>query len=588
MDRGQVAAAARCWASQAAPADMGPSLDAILADWERGNLPAYALWRFLAKRFTSVGLLDPAREAGIRALEDAPDQPELLLEQARMELAAGASEQARDLAETIPPDHPLACDALLVIAEISDTPDADLAAEITLGLMARRTWTSTHEQGLRLLRRWQGADEASKFLFSWIRDNDPTPESLALLATILLETGRYDHACPILANLWNSNAEDLLPLIGPAPGVSSPAPAPEVQDVLHRSVLAALSLPQSKLATFPLPETSQELPSRILYVGPAEIGAPPNTFPNDLAEHWRNAAQAAGCRLEMYCDPALTGPGRPRLSDQERASRIKLLVEHLRATQPQVLILDCCWTLMRGDLDPRTLIRVKAETGTRLLCMFRDAQTPAMPLIRYWAEAADGIVLFDPLSPVFLPENADLALKAQAFPVPARHGPPPPPLPRHGLTFIGGLGQLHRPILIGALLATGLDVTAIIGERRAVIAPDMTAYGAILADSHAVLNIAVHSDSERLITGRVWETIAAGGLLLEQTGSGTPSFFTPYRHYLPWSSADDIIQAFHFLKAHPDLRQAMITSAQDWSRRHYGPDKVWRALMSLAASNKSP
>ncbi|MBV5324345.1 MAG: hypothetical protein J0626_03215, partial [Rhodospirillaceae bacterium] len=72
--------------------------------------------------------------------------------------------------------------------------------------------------------------------------------------------------------------------------------------------------------------------------------------------------------METYFDPVLTGPDRPRLSDQERASRILSLVEHLRTTRPQVMILDCCWTLMRGDLDPQTLAQVKAETGTRLLC----------------------------------------------------------------------------------------------------------------------------------------------------------------------------------------------------------------------------
>ena len=178
--------------------------------------------------------------------------------------------------------------------------------------------------------------------------------------------------------------------------------------------------------------------------------------------------------------------------------------------------------------------------------------------------------------------NADLAAKTLIIPVPAAPLPETQQPPRHGLTFIGGLGQIHRPILIGGLLTAGIDFTAVIGEMRRRRAPDLESYAALLADSRAVLNIAVHHQDQRLITGRIWETIAAGGLLLEQAGSGITTFFTPYRHYLPWGGIADIVQACRFLERHDDLRRAMIASARDWSARHYAPDKVWQALMSLA------
>ena len=71
-------------------------------------------------------------------------------------------------------------------------------------------------------------------------------------------------------------------------------------------------------------------------------------------------------------------------------------------------------------------------------------------------------------------------------------------------------------------------------------------------------------------------------MLLEQGGSGITAFFTPYRHYLPWSNIADIVQAYRFLERHDDLRRAMIAAARDWSARHYGPDRVWRALMAWA------
>ncbi|MBV5324344.1 MAG: hypothetical protein J0626_03210, partial [Rhodospirillaceae bacterium] len=191
------------------------ALESSLEDWERGSLPAYAMWRYLAKRFASVGLLDPAREAGRHAMAAAPDEGFIRVEQAQMEWAAGADDVALQLAESIPLDHPAICDALLVLADLSPAPDPDLAAEITAALMVRRTWESVHARGLALLHRWGDAESAVKFLLSWIQVNGATPPPLVHLAQTLLEAGHHDQAAPILANLWTSNTADLDPLIGP-------------------------------------------------------------------------------------------------------------------------------------------------------------------------------------------------------------------------------------------------------------------------------------------------------------------------------------------------------------------------------------
>ena len=579
MKRRQTSETARAWVGQMAPPDMAASLDDALDDWEGGTLPPSALWRYLGRRFAAVGLLDPAREAGRRAVAEAPDQSGLRAELARLELAAGADAAARDLAETIPATDAAYGEALLVLGVLAPEADPDLAAEITAFLLARPHWSDQHEQGLALLRDWSGPEAAAGLVVDWLKAHGLAPAPIMQMARLLLESGAHQQACPILANLWRSNADELAPLIGPAAAAFPDDPAAGAE--LCRRVQDALALPEAGLAVHPLPDASQDLPERVLYVGPALTGVGPS-FPNDLAEHLGNAAAAAGRAMTTYCDRAITGPTRMRLSDAERARRIDALAGHIRAQRPQVMILDCGWSPLRGDLDPPTLARLKAETGLRLLCLFRDAQTPSLSLIRHWAAAADGLVLFDPLSPVFDGANPDLAAKALVIPVPARPLPPPPEPPHHGLIFIGGLGQSHRPILIGGLLDAGIGVTAILGDRRLRLAPDLDAYAALLADSRAVLNIAVHHQDQRLVTGRVWETIAAGGLLLEQDGSGTPAFFTPYRHYLPWSDITGIVTACHMLERRPDLRRAMIVAARDWSARHYGPDRVWRALMVLA------
>lgn len=576
MSRGSEAEAARDWIATAAPPDMAASLAASVGEWSAGDLPAFALWRFLGRRLAAVGLLDPATDAARRALQAAPDDPQLQAELARLDFAAGNDDAARALAEQVPPGHSSSLDALLLLSELDAQPDPDLDAEISTLLNARPDWGGDHDHWHRLLRR-RGLEEAAGFVMGWIKAKGAGPTPLMHMAQILLEGGHADQAVPILANLWRANEDRLAPVIGPCHGAVPADPAAETE--LRRRIETALALPENRLPVHPLPGRSGPMPERVLYVGPDMTGASPS-FPNDLADHLGNAARAAGTAMTHYADPAITGPDRPRLSDSARAARIGALVGHLRQTRPDVVILDCCWSPMRGDLDPAALAAVKAETGLTLLCLFRDAQEPSISLIRHWATLADGLILPDPLSPVFEPANADLAAKALVIPIPAPFGPEPPAHPRHNLLFIGGLGQFHRPILVGALMGTGLDFTAIVGARRQAVAPDLAAYGALLADSRAVLNIAVHHQDQRLITGRVWETIAAGSVLLEQSGSATPRFFQPYRHYLPWTDMADIVHSMRVLEACDDLRKAIIASARDWSARHYAPARVWAALMA--------
>jgi hypothetical protein len=576
---------ARAWIETAVPPDMAASARAGIEEWEAGSLPVFALWRFLARRLGAVGLLDPARDAGRHAIAAAPDNALLWAEQARLEHEAGDDAAAWRLAEAVPPDHPSYPAALLLMAELSPEPDPDIAAEITAILDAQTAWGDDHEAWLRVLRRWSGAEAATTFTISWMNAQGAGPMPLMHVAQGLLETGDARQAAPILANLWRANEDTLASVIGRHAGDVPLDPQADAE--LRRRIETALALPEAQLPVHPLPAAPSAPPDRVLYIGPDLTGVSPS-FPNDLAEHLANAARESGCVLEHYADSAITGPTRPCLSDAARAARIKALLDHIRRTRPSVVILDCCWSPLRGDLMPADLIALKAETGLSLLCLFRDAQAPSLGLIRHWAEAADGLVLPDPLSPVFAPENADLAAKTLVIPIPAAFGPAPPAKPRHGLTFIGGFGQFHRPILVGSLMTSGIDMTAIVGEQRRHLAPDLAAYSALLADSRAVLNIAVHHQDQRLITGRVWETIAAGSLLLEQTGSATPAFFTPYRHYLPWSDMADIVRTSRFLEedANRDLRRAIIASARDWSARHYAPARVWGALMARASTTK--
>ncbi|RAU20799.1 hypothetical protein CU669_16120 [Paramagnetospirillum kuznetsovii] len=110
---------------------------------------------------------------------------------------------------------------------------------------------------------------------------------------------------------------------------------------------------------------------------------------------------------------------------------------------------------------------------------------------------------------------------------------------------------------------------------------------AMLTGASAILNISAHSPKDHLITGRVWETLAAGALLVEQDNPSTAKFFPPYRHYLPWTNVEDIVHIAKFIKRRPDLARRVADEGHAWAKRHYGVTAFWTALLGHALRPRS-
>ena len=154
--------------------------------------------------------------------------------------------------------------------------------------------------------------------------------------------------------------------------------------------------------------------------------------------------------------------------------------------------------------------------------------------------------------------------------------------PDHGMLFMGSTNFLGRQALLAVLQSEDFEFSAITGEARSREAPHMAAYMELLRRARAVLNIAAHSAEDFLVTGRVWETISIGGVLVEQSNPATNCFFTPYRHYLPWRNLEDIVHLDQFIRDHPDQAARIAGEAHGWAQSHYGVKRCWSSLLGHA------
>jgi hypothetical protein len=558
---------AHSWVAAVFPAPLHDAAQARIEYWAEQNLAAPVLWRMLAGLAKEAAAYDAATAALEEGLRRHPDDMGSLADLAVILTVTGQDDAAKSVADGLPTGHIARAEPLLAALEAGTTTGY---GEITAILSARTDWGAQHDRLVKAMRLNGDSREAAQFAGAWMNRHGAQAVPMVRAGESLLEFGMNQQAHAMLFPVWQAYEADLAPMIGPCrpPQVSPDAVAARIEAALARPANPPYDLPGQDLAADR---------ASVLFVGAATNGGR-EVFANDLAAHFQATADAAEGRLELWLDDTMGKPAEVRASDAFVASRVDALAERLDAGRPDILILDCSWSPCQRGLTRDLVAGWKARFGFRLVCLFRDALQDCVSLLEYWAQAADGLLVFDPHSPAM----KSLAGKCFAIPVPALHAPFAPGGNDQGLLFCGGLAQSHRVTLMAALACQPIGLRLLIGAERSRRTATPADYAGELARAKASLNVATHHLSERLVTGRVWESIACGAVLLEQDKSGAESFFTPWRHYLPWSHMGDIVAFAQVLDTRDDLRRALRDEALSFARQHYDSGRVWRAILAAA------
>ncbi len=346
-------------------------------------------------------------------------------------------------------------------------------------------------------------------------------------------------------------------------------------DQVHKKIEAAFSN-----ANFPNAAASPESAGLPRNVRVLLAGISPEPFPNDLAHHIHNAAQAVpGLELKSVLSNLLMLPHRAFVVDgmiDQEIGKFRKVIDDFR---PDLILLEIVGTTWRG-LSPTILHELKKTYGFKLICMFRDSHLECKYLVDMWADLADTLLVFDHASYAVTSGRDELTRKAFVFPVPMVYGSPPPIAQRDISTlFLGATNFKLRLYVLSEILGEACDLEALFGPARRAMAPDMDSYLSLLSRSKAVINFSRHALDVHLVTGRVWEAISRGACLIEQRNPVTEQFLVPYRHYLPWENAADIVHYSYFVKEFPETIQMIASEAFSYCSGRFGPEKFWADLI---------
>jgi spore maturation protein CgeB len=83
----------------------------------------------------------------------------------------------------------------------------------------------------------------------------------------------------------------------------------------------------------------------------------------------------------------------------------------------------------------------------------------------------------------------------------------------------------------------------------------------------------------KIITGRVWEILHSGSLLLEEENAETRYYFEPFIHYVPFENAAQLKCLIEFFHKNPDQAETIGQSAYAFCTTHYDAATIWSRIL---------
>jgi len=151
------------------------------------------------------------------------------------------------------------------------------------------------------------------------------------------------------------------------------------------------------------------------------------------------------------------------------------------------------------------------------------------------------------------------------------------------LGFHGSIASYnwHRWLWLAAAERMGLKVgTSVTHHKSDSLAPQdsFRRYLETLSAHGAVLNFGMRSDLSIALTGRTFEVLAAGALLIQEATPELDRFLVAGEHYLPFTTLADLRAIADFVSSKPSEARAIAACGNAFFRTRYAPHRIMSYL----------
>ncbi|MDB5410646.1 MAG: hypothetical protein JWL84_5558 [Rhodospirillales bacterium] len=310
----------------------------------------------------------------------------------------------------------------------------------------------------------------------------------------------------------------------------------------------------------------------------------------DLKDHLYESAVNAGIDADYFFADRIAYPvfeRYPELAKQDLAE----LRERIRTERPDVFVFAANFKGDEFSINQEYLHELKESFGVKIVAFMEDAWGEhAVPYANYWGPVADLIVHFAPGGSV--EHDLPFAAKTLRVPYPVNsHNFFPDPIKTYDISFFGTFYAYLRPfwLMKAEKAADRLRMRHNIRpHHRSSDCPSIAEYATILRRSRMVLNFSSRDGRSRPITGRAWQTMQCGTLLLQEESPATAHYFVPFVHYIPFDNVRELQHFMEFFKKNDDYARRICDNAAAFSRQYYSEAAIWGRIVGHLSSVDSP
>lgn len=148
-----------------------------------------------------------------------------------------------------------------------------------------------------------------------------------------------------------------------------------------------------------------------------------------------------------------------------------------------------------------------------------------------------------------------------------------------GMSFCGGVMgyNWNRAFWLAAAARLGLPIERRLSTHTADGLPALDSYANYmrqLAQSPCSLNLSMRSDLTRIVTGRCFETIISGSLLVQESTPDMDYYFTSGEHYLEFSTIAEFAAVARFLAENRDEAEEVRRCGNAFACERYSDDRL--------------
>jgi tetratricopeptide (TPR) repeat protein len=318
--------------------------------------------------------------------------------------------------------------------------------------------------------------------------------------------------------------------------------------------------------------------ARIVLLTPEYINCNPAYIKHDLTHSFLAAAAATGIECLHIPADAVSYPMFMTPEKRRAASAVLAdIAERVAAFRPDIVVVDGNATGDADTINIAWLAQLRRRTPFDVVAFIPDNYGD-MERLRYWLEIARLLVHFEPSSeripgvaaeksalcfvppaPEFQPGEAGAARDIACF--------------FAGSATSGALG--YRTLWLAAAMSGVEGCRFSFSDRTAARAIDLAAYADLHRRAKIALNVGYRPNGRVIVTGRTYEAIHSGCLLFEQAQSRLSDFFIPWRHFVPFADADDLVGKLRYFTQDDGLRDEIARQGAAFAEEHYNAKYFW-------------